>query len=105
MSDPQHPYEPPVPPAPDQFRVEDSSFRVPESEFRVPAPDRFSAPEPGLAGVPEPMIAAEPVPGLAGLAPATGTLTSDGMPLDGPTVAGRIAEEVVAWLKKLASAA
>ena len=26
-------------------------------------------------------------------------------PLDGPTVAGRIAEEVVAWLKTLASAA
>src|ERR1700752_854802 len=103
MSDPQHPYEPPVPPAPDQFRVEDSSFRVPESEFRVPDADRFSAPEPGIAGVPEPMIAAEPVPGMAGLAPVT--LTSDGTPLDGPTVAGRIAEEVVAWLKTLASAA
>jgi signal peptidase I len=103
MTDSQNPYEPPAPSPPDQFRVEDSSFRVPESEFRVPDADRFTAPEPGLAGVPEPMIAAEPVPGIAGLAPVT--LTGDGTPLDGPTVAGRIAEEVVAWLKTLASAA
>ncbi len=104
MSDPQNPYEPPAPPAPDQFRVADSSFRVPESEFRVPDPDRFRSPESSLTSVPEPIVAAEPVPGLAGVAPHALT-ASDGTTLEGPTVAGRIAEEVVAWLKTLASAA
>jgi signal peptidase I len=104
MSDPQHPYEPPAPPAPDQFRVADSSFRVPESEFRVPDPDRFRSPESSLPSVPEPIVAAEPVPGLAGVSPHALT-ASDGITLEGPTVAGRIAEEVVAWLKTLASAA
>jgi signal peptidase I len=102
MSDPQNPHEPPSPPAPDQFRVADSSFRVPESEFRVTDPDRFRAPETSLA--PEPIVAAEPVPGMAGVAPQALT-ASDGTILEGPSVAGRIAEEVVAWLKTLASAA
>ena len=104
MSDPQNPYEPPAPPAPDQFRVADSSFRVPESEFRVSDPDRFRAPEASLTSVPEPIVGAEPVPGLAGVAPQALT-ASDGTTLEGPSVAGRIAEEVVAWLKTLASAA
>jgi signal peptidase I len=104
MSDPQNPYEPPAPPAPDQFRVADSSFRVPESEFRVPDPDRFRSPESSLPSVPEPIVAGEPVPGLAGVSPHALT-ASDGITLEGPTVAGRIAEEVVAWLKTLASAA
>jgi len=104
MSDPQNPYEPPAPPAPDQFRVADSSFRVPESEFRVPDPDRFRTPEASLTSVPEPIVGAEPVPGLAGVAPQALT-ASDGTTLEGPSVAGRIAEEVVAWLKTLASAA
>ncbi|MET0165418.1 MAG: signal peptidase I [Vicinamibacterales bacterium] len=104
MSDPQNPYEPPAPPAPDQFRVADSSFRVPESEFRVPDPDRFRVPEASLTSVPEPIVGAEPVPGLAGVAPQALT-ASDGTTLEGPSVAGRIAEEVVAWLKTLASAA
>ena len=102
MSDPQNPHEPPSPPAPDPFRVADSSFRVPESEFRVSDPDRFRAPETSL--VPEPIIAAEPVPGMAGVAPQALT-AGDGTILEGPSVAGRIAEEVVAWLKTLASAA
>jgi signal peptidase I len=104
MSDSQNPYDPPVPPAPDPFRVPDSSFRVPESDFRVSDPDRFRAPEPPLGSLPEPIVAAEPVPGMAG-APAHALTAGDGMPVEGPTVAGRVAEEVVAWLKTLASAA
>jgi signal peptidase I len=103
MSDPQNPYDPPAPPAPDSFRVEDSSFRVPESEFRVPDPDRFRAPESPLAAVPEP-LPAEAVPGFPGMVPAAMS-AADSPAHDGPTVAGRIAEEVVAWLKTLASAA
>jgi signal peptidase I len=106
MSDPQHPHDPPVPPAPDSFRVEDSSFRVPESEFRVPDPDRFRAPEPPLAAGPEPILPSEPVvAGLAGAMVPAALTSPDGLPHEGPTVAGRIAEEVVAWLKTLASAA
>jgi signal peptidase I len=104
MSNPQNPYDPPTPPAPDSFRVEDSSFRVPESEFRVPDPDRFQAPESSPGAGPEPVVAAEAVPGFPGLVPAA-LSSADGPPHEGPSVAGRIAEEVVAWLKTLASAA
>ena len=104
MSDPQNPYDPPASPAPDQFQIADSSFRVPESEFRVPDSDRFSAPEASIASAPEPILAAEPVPGMAAAAPHPLT-ASDGTVLEGSGVAGRIAEEVVAWLKTLASAA
>jgi signal peptidase I len=104
MSDSQNPYDPPAPPTSDPFRVADSSFGVPESDFRVPDPDRFRAPEPPIGSVPEPIVAAEPVPSTAGVQ-AHAMTSGEGMPIEGPTVAGRVAEEVVAWLKTLASAA
>ena len=105
MSDPQDPHSPPD-----------------VDVFRAPDPDAFSAPEPvGFSApaesfpVPEPMLAAEPLPALVampGVAPVPAHVIapeSMSVPaaasLDGPTVAGRIAEEVVAWLKTLASAA
>jgi len=108
MSDPQDPHSPPAPPDVDVFRA--------------PDPDAFSAPEPAVFSapaesfpVPEPMLAAEPLPALVampGVAPvpahviAPESISVPGAAtLDGPTVAGRIAEEVVAWLKTLASAA
>jgi len=108
MSDPQDPHSPPAPPDVDVFRA--------------PDPDAFSAPEPAVFSapadsfpVPEPMLAAEPLPALVampGVAPVPAHVIapeSISVPgpaaLDGPTVAGRIAEEVVAWLKTLASAA
>jgi len=87
MSDTYDPYKPPT---------------------SIPEPEVFRAPEPApiVSGVsitdpilaPEPMVAAEPLPALSVpiLPVASG---------DAPTVAGRVAEEVVAWLKTLASAA
>ena len=105
MSDPQDPHSPPD-----------------VDVFRAPDPDAFSAPETVAFAapaesfpVPEPMIPAEPLPALIampGVAPVPAHVIAPesmsvaaAMPLDGPTVAGRIAEEVVAWLKTLASAA
>jgi signal peptidase I len=105
MSDPQDPHSPPD-----------------VDVFRAPDPDAFSAPEPPVFSapaesfpVPEPMLAAEPLPALVampGVAPVPAHVITPesisvpaAVPLDGPTVAGRIAEEVVAWLKTLASAA
>jgi len=108
MSDPQDPHSPPAPPDVDVFRAPDpDAFSAPESAA-------FSAPAEGFP-VPEPMLAAEPLPALVampGIAPVPAhVIVPESMsvpaaaPLDGPTVAGRIAEEVVAWLKTLASAA
>jgi signal peptidase I len=98
--------------------------------FRAPDPDAFNAPEPvGYTppaesfAVPEPILAAEPLPALVAVpggatvpahaitadslavTSAGAALPMNAMSIDGPTVAGRIAEEVVAWLKTLASAA
>jgi signal peptidase I len=90
MSDTYDPYNPPASPVPDSFRIAESEFRVPEAP-------------------PTPL--ADPLIGTDGLAaPAAGTPIIMTAPdaaagADGPTVAGRIAEEVVAWLKTLASAA
>jgi signal peptidase I len=105
MSDPHDPYTPPPPPAqPDLFRTpEPEMYRAPEPEvFAAPAGEPFSAPDPLLA--PEPFPALVAVPGLhPGIAPIS--VTAETASFDTPTVAGRIAEEVVAWLKTLASAA
>jgi signal peptidase I len=93
MSDPYDPYQP---------SSGQDPFRIPESDFRVPDQDRFRAPEPP-AGVPDPIIG-EPLPAAEALVvPMIPTPEVSGV--EGPTVAGRIAEEVVAWLKTLASAA
>jgi signal peptidase I len=108
MSDPQDPHSPPAPADVDVFRAPDpDAFSAPESAA-------FSAPAESFP-VPEPMLAAEPLPALVampGVAPVSAhVLAPESMSvpsaaaLDGPTVAGRIAEEVVAWLKTLASAA
>jgi signal peptidase I len=92
MNDPYDPYPP---------RTSQDPFRIPESDFRVPDQDRFRAPE--LPAAPEPVIS-EPLPSaealVAPMIPAPEVIT-----IEAPTVAGRIAEEVVAWLKTLASAA
>jgi len=93
MSDPYDPYTPP----PSQ-----DPFRVPESDFRVPDADRFRAPEPA-AGMPDPVIGEPQSNGQALALPMTPT--PEASAVESPTVAGRIAEEVVAWLKTLASAA
>ena len=108
MSDPQDPHSPPAPPDVDVFRAPDPDA------FSAPEPPVFSAPAESFP-VPEPMLAAEPLPALVampGVAPvpahviAPESISVPGSAaLDGPTVAGRIAEEVVAWLKTLASAA
>jgi signal peptidase I len=93
MTDPYDPYRSPQPPAPDPLHVTD--------------PEVFRAPDPPLQpAMPEPMLAADSMGGLPALTapmipPSSDTVSAN----DGPTVAGRIAEEVVAWLKTLASAA
>jgi len=108
MSDPQDPHSPPPPADVDVFRAPDPDA------FSAPETAAFSAPAESFP-VPEPMLAAEPLPALVampGVAPVSAHVLgpeSMSVPsaaaLDGPTVAGRIAEEVVAWLKTLASAA
>ena len=104
MSDSHDPYSPPPPPGPpDVFRAPDADvFRAPESApYTPPEVEAFPA---------EPILATESFPALTALpeGPATAplaTLPLEAMSLEPPTVAGRIAEEVVAWLKTLASAA
>ena len=107
MSDSHDPYSPPPP------VTQPDLFRAPEA-------DRFRAPEPEVFPAPEPLLSAEPLPALLLLPGVQASPTATGtasealtLPLssgavaasEGPTVAGRIAEEVVAWLKTLASAA
>jgi signal peptidase I len=80
--------------------------------YRVPSPvtpvEAYQAPEPitpsDALGAPEPLVAAEPVPAMAGgmAAPAgDARLGLEATPLR----MERVVEEIVAWLKTLASAA
>jgi signal peptidase I len=91
MSDSNDPYAAPPPIEPsDTFR------------FQEPTP----IPEPVMS--PEPLVAAEPLPAMAGglevIPPAAAAETV--RPIEPPAFGvGRIVEEVVAWLKTLASAA
>lgn len=77
--------------------------------YRVPAmPDPYQPPEPVAPpdplAAPEPLVAAEPVPAMAGGMPAPGADTRVAM--DGGSLRmERVVEELVAWLKTLASAA
>ena len=104
MSDSHDPKSPPPPPAPPEvFRAPDADvYRAPESApYTPPEVEAFPA---------EPILATESFPALTALpeGPATAPLAvppPEAMSLEPPTVAGRIAEEVVAWLKTLASAA
>ena len=103
MSDSHDPNSPPPPPAPpDVFRApDDNVFRAPESApYTPPEVEAFPA---------EPILATESFPVLTALpegpAAALAAPPLEVMSLEPPTVAGRIAEEVVAWLKTLASAA
>jgi signal peptidase I len=88
MSDSYDPYNQAPPPSAD-------SFRIPESDFRVPEASNPPA-------MPEPVLTSDAV---ALPSPIVVTPPDAAASLDGPTVASRIAEEVVAWLKTLASAA
>jgi signal peptidase I len=103
MSDSHDPYSPPPPPAPPDAYTPDADL------FRAPEPAPYTPPE--VQEFPaEPILATEPFPALAALpgGPATAPIAipaPEAVSLEPPTVAGRIAEEVVAWLKTLASAA
>jgi signal peptidase I len=105
MSDSNNPNTPPD--ADSQADV----FRAPEPEtFEAPGAERFEPPVSDTLASPEPLLATEPVPAYAAIpvvaAPAGVPAVAESVhTLDAPTVAGRIAEEVVAWLKTLASAA
>ena len=105
-NNPHDPYAPPTA-IPDPESLE--SFRSMEPR---PAVDPFTAPEPLVAGEPVPALAGEPVTAMA-----SEPVASFGRPMHGPQeemgvhadAAGvgvsRVVEEVVAWLKTLASAA
>ena len=108
MADPHDTNSPPA--QPDLFRAPDPDL------FRAPESPAYAAPEREGFGTPEPLLSAEPPPALTVLPPVHGTATAmtvtpealTALPMssiEAPTVAGRIAEEVVAWLKTLASAA
>jgi signal peptidase I len=89
MSDSDDPYKPPA-----------DDFRVPESDFRVKEAANTYRP------MPEPYGSADQMAGIPALsAPIIVSSPEAASSADGPTVAGRIAEEVIAWLKTLASAA
>jgi signal peptidase I len=97
MSDPYDPYKPETP----EPAANADSFRIPESDFRVAEPDPYRAPETPA----DPLLAGEPAAMSALSAPVVVNPPDAMSSLDGTTVANRIAEEVVAWLKTLASAA
>src|SRR5919109_2016890 len=97
MSDPYDPY---------RSNASAVSFRVPESDFRVQEPE-YRAPEPPAPPpVPEPLLAGDSMTTMPGLsAPIVVSPPDAANSAEGASVAGRVAEEVVAWLKTLASAA
>jgi signal peptidase I len=88
MSDSYDPYNQPPNPSADSFRIPESDFRVSEAPAAPPIADPVLRSD--AVAIPAPIIVTAP------------DATASG---DSPTVAGRIAEEVVAWLKTLASAA
>ena len=79
-----------------------SPGRSPQDAFAYAPPEPIPATD--ALGAPEPMVAAEPIPALAGgmstLPPDTRMAAESGAP-----GVGRVVEEIVAWLKTLASAA
>jgi signal peptidase I len=88
MSDQYDPYAPPPVPA----ESYPDTYAAPQS---IPAADALAASEP--------LVAAEPVPALAGGVPAS---PDTRIAIDGGALRmERIVEEIVAWLKTLASAA
>jgi signal peptidase I len=93
MSDPYDPYAPPpMPPSPYP-----AAYSAP-----YPAPDP-APPTADALSVPEPLVSTEPVPALAGgitASPET-RLSIEG----GSLRMERVVEEIIAWLKTLASAA
>jgi len=97
MSDPYDPYKPQAP----EPAANADSFRIPESDFRVIEPDPYRAPEAPA----DPLLASDPAAVSAASTPIGVNQPEAISSLDGTTVANRIAEEVVAWLKTLASAA
>jgi signal peptidase I len=101
MSDTNHddPYAPPAPiPEPESLE----SYRAAE----LPSRDPFAAPEPLVPAEPLPLLSGPAGAGPLG-APAAAIPAEEARPVVdvGSINAGRIVEEVVAWLKTLASAA
>ena len=95
--------EPPAPdvyavPAPDRYATSTDGYGEPAQGY-VPSSDGY--------GAPEPLVGSEPVPAMAGGAPAPASVGPDTrLAMDAPSLRmGRVVEEMVAWLKTLASAA
>lgn len=82
----------------DPYRV--PSPVTPVEAYQVPEP----VPPPDALGAPEPLVATEPVPAMAG--GMAGTAPEVRLAIDGGALRmERVVEEIVAWLKTLASAA
>src|SRR4051794_2849402 len=78
---------------------------APPPPLPLPIPEAYAAPEPAADALtaPEPLVAAEPVPALAD---GIGSQRDARLTIDGGSLRmGRVVEELVAWLKTLASAA
>jgi signal peptidase I len=110
MTDTHDPYQPPPPPSPpDLIQAPDSPAVDPFISTVPPAPVHPDMPtEAMLAG--EHALAAdgaaqEPLSDLALAVPLAALPVEPQSSADSTSIAGRIAEEVVAWLKTLASAA
>jgi signal peptidase I len=98
MSEPYDPYAPPPVPQPTPYTA----------PYPTPYPSAYPAPEPvpptaDALSVPEPLVSTEPVPALVGGMTAT---PETRLAMDrGSLRMDRLVEEVIAWLKTLASAA
>jgi signal peptidase I len=98
MSEPYDPYAPPPVPHPTPYTA----------PYPTPYPAAYPTPEPApptadALGVPEPLVSTEPVPALVGGMTAT---PETRLAMDrGSLRMDRLVEEVIAWLKTLASAA
>jgi len=88
MSDHYDPYAPPPTPAPDPYLDQFAPQSTPASDALI---------------APEPLVAPEPVPAMAGGVPSA---PDTRISIDGGALRmERIVEEIIAWLKTLASAA
>jgi signal peptidase I len=109
MTDTHDPYQPPPPPVPEPIPAPDPAGVDPYLQAAPLAPVDPGLSEAMLSGEP-PLSASggaapEPVADLAVAVPLAALPVDVHSSADSNSIAGRIAEEVVAWLKTLASAA
>jgi signal peptidase I len=109
MTDTHDPHQPPPPPVPEPIPAPDAAGVDPYPQATPLAPLEPGLSEAMLSGEPPlsggGVAAPEPVADLALAVPLATLPVEAHSSADNSSIAGRIAEEVVAWLKTLASAA